>query len=250
MGPSILSGPAIWAVLPAKDLAGAKQRLAGVLSATERRELFAAMLEDVLSALAASVGLAGILMVTRDPLAGRLGAGYGARILLEEENRGHSAASTLGAGTLAREGTAGMVQVPADIPLLAPDEVAALLRAHEEDPAVTLSPSRDGRGTNAVVCSPPDLLPLCFGDDSFSPHLERARSIGIEPQIVRRPGLALDIDTPDDLAAFLATPSPTRAFAYLAGSGIAERLRLRTPGWRWGRARPAPRTSGTNGGEP
>jgi 2-phospho-L-lactate guanylyltransferase len=232
MEPSILSGPAIWAVLPVKDVAGVKQRLAGVLCATERRELFAAMLEDVLSALAASAGLAGILMVTRDPLAGRLGARYGARVLLEEENRGHSAASTLGAGTLAQEGMAGMMQVPADIPLLSPEDVAALLHAHDQAPAVTLSPSRDERGTNAVVCSPPDLLPLRFGDDSFSPHLERARSIGIEPQIVRRPGLALDIDTPDDLIAFLATPSQTRAFAYLAGSGIAERLRSRTPGWR------------------
>ena len=79
MGPSILSGPAIWAVLPVKDLAGAKQRLAGVLSATERRELFAAMLEDVLSALAASAGLAGILMVTRDPLAVAVGERYVAR---------------------------------------------------------------------------------------------------------------------------------------------------------------------------
>ena len=96
MGPSILSGPAIWAVLPVKDLAGAKQRLAGVLSATERRELFAAMLEDVLCALAASAGLAGILMATRDPIAQDLAARHGAEVLLEERNRGHSAASALG----------------------------------------------------------------------------------------------------------------------------------------------------------
>jgi 2-phospho-L-lactate guanylyltransferase len=224
MEPSILSGPAIWAVLPVKDLAGAKQRLAGVLCAAERRELFAAMLEDVLSALAASAGLAGTLMVTRDPLAGRLGARYGARVLLEEENRGHTAASTLGAGTLAQEGIAGMMQVPADIPLISPEDIAALLRAHGEAPAVTLAPSRDERGTNAVLCSPPDVLPLCFGDDSFLPHVRRARALGIEPQIVRRPGLALDVDTPDDLAAFLAVASETRARAYLSTIGLAARL--------------------------
>jgi 2-phospho-L-lactate guanylyltransferase len=219
-----LSRPVVWAVLPVKDLAGAKQRLAPVLSPTERRALFAAMLEDVLGALASSAGLAGILMVTRDGLAQELAARYGARVLVQGENRGHTTASTLGARILAQEGVAGMMQVPADVPLVTPDDIAALLRAHGETPAITLSPSRDERGTNAVLCSPPDVLPLRFGDDSFWPHVQRARSLGIEPQIVRRPGLALDVDAPGDLAAFLATPSETRAWAYLTGSGIAARL--------------------------
>jgi 2-phospho-L-lactate guanylyltransferase len=227
---SILSRPALWAVVPLKDFSGAKQRLAGVLSAQERRNLFSAMLEDVLCALAASPGLAGILIVTRDPLEHDLAARYGAQTLLEDENRGHTVASTLGARSLAQQGVAGMMQVPADLPLLTPDDVAALLRAHGEPPAVTLGPARDERGTNALVCSPPDVLPLRFGDDSFWPHLERARSLGIEPQIVRRRGLALDVDTPDDLAAFLAAPSETRAWAYLSESGIAERLRSCAPG--------------------
>lgn len=224
------SGRSTWAVLPVKDLAGAKQRLAGVLGAAERRDLFAAMLEDVLGALAASGGLAGVLVVTRDPLAQDLAARYGARVLLEEENRGHTAASTLGARRLARDGIATMVQLPADLPLLAPADVAALLAGHGAAPAVTLAPSRDERGTNAVVCSPPDALPLRFGDDSFAAHLERARAMGIEPQIVRRPGLALDIDTPADLAALLRTPSHTRTRAYLATRPIAQRLPSAPPG--------------------
>ena len=117
-----------WVMLPVKHLPDAKQRLAGVLCAHERRDLARAMLEDVLSALAASAGLAGILLVSRDPEAARLATCYGARVLVEEEDRGHAAASNLGAHTLAREGVAGMVQVPADLPLLTPDDIAALLR--------------------------------------------------------------------------------------------------------------------------
>jgi len=214
----------LWAVVPVKDLRHAKQRLAPALSATERWVLFRAMLEDVLSALAASGGLAGILLVTRDPEARALGPRFGAQVLVEDENRGHTAATSLGARVLAQRGVAGMVQVPADVPLLAPDDVTAVLEAHGEAPAVTLAPSRDERGSNAVACSPPDVLPLRFGDDSFFPHLRRARALGIEPQIVRRAGLALDVDTPADLAAFLAAPSKTRAYAYLMESGIAGRL--------------------------
>jgi 2-phospho-L-lactate guanylyltransferase len=211
-------------VLPVKDLQHAKQRLAEALNAVERHALFAAMLKDVLSALARCEGLAGILVVTRDPEAQRMAARYGARVLIEPENRGHTAASSLGAAMLAREGAVGMVQVPADIPLVTPDDIGAVLRVHAPAPAVTLAPSRDKLGSNAVACSPPDLLPLRFGNDSFLPHLDRARSQGIEPQIVERPGLALDIDTPADLGAFLAAPSNTRAYAYLVQSGIAARL--------------------------
>jgi 2-phospho-L-lactate guanylyltransferase len=231
--------------MPIKDLRGAKQRLAGILRAKERHALARAMLEDVLSALAASAGLAGILLVTRDPEARRLAARHGARVLLEEEERGHTAASSLGARTLAQEGVAGMLQVPADIPLLTPADIDALLERRVAAPAVTLAPSHDERGTNAVVCSPPDVLTLRFGDDSFLAHLRSARALGIEPRIVRRPGLALDVDTPDDLAAFLAAPSDTRAYACLMQSGIAERLEP-----EGGRAAGSPGRSEQNPGEP
>jgi 2-phospho-L-lactate guanylyltransferase len=214
----------LWVVMPVKDLANAKERLAGVLSPEERRALFRAMLEDVLSTLAASPGLAGILLVSRDPEAQQLADRYGARVIMEETNRGHTAASSLGARTLTKKGAAGMLQLPADIPLVTPADIEALLRVHGPTPAVTIAPSRDQRGSNAVACSPPDFLPLRFGENSFFPHLERARALGIEPRIVERPGLALDIDTPADLAAFLAIPSHTRAYTYLAASGIAERL--------------------------
>lgn len=214
----------LWVVMPVKDLANAKQRLKDVLEPEERHALFRAMLEDVLSTLAASTGLAGILIVTRDPEARALAARYGARVLVEDTNRGHTAASSFGAQTLAREGAGGMLQLPADLPLVTFADIEALLQAHGPAPAVTIAPSRDRRGSNVVACSPPDLLPLRFGEDSFFPHLERARALGIEPRIVESPGLALDIDGPADLAAFLARPSATRAYAYLAEGGIADRL--------------------------
>jgi 2-phospho-L-lactate guanylyltransferase len=224
MEASMPERPAIWAMVPVKDLEHAKQRLADVLDAAERRDLFRAMLEDVLSVLARSRNLAGVALVTRDPEATVLASRYGARVLKEDQNRGHTAASSFGARRLADEGMAGMVQLPADIPLVTVEDVDVLLRAHGPAPSVTIAPSRDELGSNAVVCSPPDALPFRFGDDSYFPHLERARRLGIEPTVVHRPGLALDVDTPEDLLTFLATPSRTRAYDYLAGSGIAERI--------------------------
>ena len=90
--------------------------------------------------------------------------------------------------------------------------------------SVTITPSRDFQGSNAVLCSPPDALEFRFGDDSFYPHLETARRSGIEPTVVERPRIALDVDTPVDLATFAATPSDTRAWRFLDRAGIVARL--------------------------
>ncbi len=215
----------LWAVVPVKSMRQAKQRLAPLLTAAERHGLFRAMLEDVLAALDGVDALAGILVVTADAEARTLARRHGARVLDETCPRGHTAAAALGARTLAAEGAAGMLQLPADIPLIGGDDIRALLRAHAPTaPAVTLAPSRDERGSNAVACSPPDALPLAFGDDSFYPHLRRARELGIAARVLRRGALALDVDTPADLEAFVAAPSDTRAYAYLARRGIAARL--------------------------
>lgn len=219
----------VWAVLPVKDLATAKQRLAPVLSPAQRRELFRAMLQDVLATLAAVRTVAGLLVITRDPQAQSLAARWGAQIQTETRNAGQTEAVTAAARALASRGVAGMVAIPADLPLVTPPDIEAVLRAHGPAPAVTIAPAHDDLGSNAVACSPPDLLPLRFGDDSFSPHLEQARALGVNPAIVRRPALGLDIDHPRDLAVFAATPSPTRAYAYLRDNDLLPRLRPLAP---------------------
>ena len=108
-----------------------------------------------------------------------------------------------------------MLTVPGDIPLVTPAEITQLLAAHRPAPAFTIAPSRDERGSNAIICSPPDAVPLRFGEDSFFPHLRAAEACGIRPTVLRLPGIALDVDTPEDLAALTLVPSATRAHALL-----------------------------------
>ena len=214
----------MWAVVPAKDLAGAKARLAHVLSAGERRRLFHAMLSDVLGALAEMTSLDGIALITRDPAAKALALRFGAETIPEDENSGQTAAVAHGISRLMARGVADIVQVPGDVPLATAGEFEQVIAAHLPAPAMTIVPSRDQQGSNCVVCSPPDSVPLRFGDNSFFPHLDAARRAGIEPTICALPGLGLDIDTPDDLAELLARPGDTESHVYLAESGIAVRL--------------------------
>ena len=214
----------MWAVLPIKDVTDAKQRLAAVLTPDERQQLFRTMAADVLRTLTHVRGLDGVMVVTRDPWAMELAQELGARTHVEAVNAGHTAAVTAAATRLRDDGADGMLQVPGDVPLISADEIEQVLAAHGEAPAMTIVPAHDQRGSNCVACSPPDAVPLRFGNDSFRPHLEVARGLGIEPIILELPGLALDIDTPDDLHALLTRPGDTATHRYLSDSGIAARL--------------------------
>jgi 2-phospho-L-lactate guanylyltransferase len=198
------------AVVPVKDLGQAKQRLDGVLSGARRRALALAMLEDVLATLASVPELADILVVTIDPAARRIASRLGARVSGNGARDGHTGAVAAATRELAAEGCA-MLGLPGDIPLVEAEDVRRLIAAHDSAPAFTIVPARDDQGSNAVVCSPADAVPLRFGENSFFPHLAAARACGIEPRVVRLPRIALDIDTPDDLALLLAAPANTRA---------------------------------------
>mgnify|MGYP001183629231 FL=1 len=56
----------IWAVVPVKAFASAKQRLSGVLTGSQRAELARAMLQDVIATLRATTRISRILVVTND----------------------------------------------------------------------------------------------------------------------------------------------------------------------------------------
>jgi 2-phospho-L-lactate/phosphoenolpyruvate guanylyltransferase len=204
----------IWAVMPVKDTAGAKQRLAGFLPAQVRRQLALAMFEDVLQAVAAVPELTGIAVVTIDPAAADIALRLGARVWSDGARDGHTGAVTAAARRLAAEGSA-MLTIPGDVPLVTAADIRQLLDIHSRKPGFTIVPARDEQGSNAIVCSPADLVPLRFGADSFFPHLAAARACGVDPTTVHLPRIALDIDEPADLAEFMKIPSTTRARALL-----------------------------------
>ena len=151
--------------------------------------------------------------------AAELAGHFGARVSDEHTRAGHTAAVTGAARRLATDGI-GMLALPGDIPLVEAADIRRLLAAHRPAPAFTIAPAHDELGSNAVLCTPADAVALRFGDNSFFPHLAAARTRGIEPSVLQLPRIALDIDTPDDLARFLAIPSRTHARALLDRWGV------------------------------
>ncbi|HUB14389.1 MAG TPA: 2-phospho-L-lactate guanylyltransferase [Acetobacteraceae bacterium] len=210
----------VWAAVPVKEFTGAKQRLATILSAEQRDVLAATMLEDVLAALAGARRLGGILVNTVEPRAAALAARCGARVVTDGARDGHTGAVNGMARLLAKAGHA-MLTLPGDIPCVTAAEVDAVVASLRPAPSFTIVPAHDELGSNAVLCAPPGCVKLRFGDDSYFPHLAAARRNGIEPTIVRLPGIAMDIDHPADLRMFLRAPRlPTRTLALLRTFGL------------------------------
>ena len=208
----------VWAAVPVKTFAVAKHRLASLLTPAQRSALAAAMLEDVLSALAAAQ-LGGIMVNTEDATAAALARRFGAVVVAEDARDGHTAAVAAMARILGARGTSAMLALPGDIPRVTAAELEQVCAAgRRPPPAFAIVPAHDELGSNAVLVAPPDAVPLRFGDDSFFPHLDAARRHGVEPVVVKLPGIALDIDRPEDVYALLrAKPAlPSRAVRLLA----------------------------------
>ncbi len=229
----------IWAVIPVKELQGAKQRLAAFLTPEERHRLAVIMMEEVLAALAGATRLAGIALVTLDPHATAIARRHGWRVITEGARTGHTGSVDAGSAILAADGAAGILTLPIDIPAATAAEIDATLAAHAavtpastpaSTPAFTIVPAHDEQGSNTIIVSPPRAIPLRFGDNSYHPHLAAARAAGLEPTIIRQPGIAMDIDHPADLATFLRLPQAhgTRTHALLEALEIPRRFHAAT----------------------
>jgi len=212
----------VWACVPVKTFTGAKSRTGSLLTPVQREVLAATMLEDVLAAVAGAKQLAGILVNTIDPVAAALAERYGARVVTEGALDGHTGAVNGMARVLAAEGKGALLTMPGDIPRVTSAEVDAVVGSCLGVPSFTIVPAHDELGSNAVLCAPPFAVTLRFGDNSYFPHLLAARRQGIEPTIVRLPGIGLDIDHPVDLRAFMAAKprKPTRTLALLERFGL------------------------------
>jgi 2-phospho-L-lactate guanylyltransferase len=89
--------------------------------------------------------------------------------------------------------------VHADLPRVTPADVERMAAFAGAAPVVVVAPDRHGRGTNALLCAPPGLIEYRFGEDSYAQHCAQAQAAGARLEICSTPGLALDLDVPEDL---------------------------------------------------
>jgi 2-phospho-L-lactate guanylyltransferase len=215
------------AILPVKSFGHAKQRLADSMTPGARRALAEAMFSDALVALRRAKSVDRTLVVTADTGAQQIAGGYGA-LVLDDREEGHNPAARHGIKAAVEAGADRVLLVPGDCPLLAPDELDALLERRTERRAALIVPDRHGTGTNALVLQPPDVLAPSFGPDSCERHRREAEAAGIAAQVVEVFSLALDVDTPEDLSALEETLAERHGGAAHTRGMLRQLMRSRT----------------------
>ncbi|MGA2010705.1 MAG: 2-phospho-L-lactate guanylyltransferase [Solirubrobacteraceae bacterium] len=215
------------AILPIKSLDQAKQRLRDELDPTPRRALVEAMFSDVLVALRRSTLVDQVLVVSADHGAQRIAGGYGAMIV-EEEDHGHSHAAASGIVRAIELGSDRVLLVPGDCPLMDPLELDQLIAMPVGAPSALIVPDRHGTGTNALLLTPPGALEPAFGPGSHERHTRNAQEAGVEARTVPLRSLALDLDTPEDLAVVQTTLEETHGGAAHTRGMLRQLLRSRS----------------------
>ena len=200
----------LWAVVPVKALAGAKQRLRDCMGPC-REDFTLAMFTDVLAALADSTAITGIAVVTSDPRVADIAAGGGLLVVEEGQSTGLNAAIDLGIQAVRRLGGHNAVILPSDIPLVTGAELDRLIAAFNMqavdafDNAIGIGASTDGGGTNCLILGIRRPFTFQYGPGSFNIHRESAKAHQRDVFLLYSSTIALDIDEPrhvDELLAF------------------------------------------------
>jgi 2-phospho-L-lactate guanylyltransferase len=177
---------------------GAKSRLGAVLDAEERRDLALRLAATTIQAAIRTPGIDETLVVTPDDEVRDLALRLGARPL-RQRGGGLNDGLRQAREEAVAAGARAILVLPIDIPRVSPDLLQPVIAlVGEGDPVVAIVPDRHGRGTNALLVSPPDLIEFCFGGDSKEAHVGAARAVGARVEVFDGP-LTLDIDTPEDL---------------------------------------------------
>src|SRR6476660_6911537 len=183
-----------WAIIPVKPLGAGKSRLAAVLGAEQRAALNKHLFGCVLNATLGVFKPDRVAIVTADPLLLPLMRGQGLHAL-EDTGGGLNAALDLACRYAAARGARAIAVLPSDLPGITADDVKALVANLKPASCCVIAPDEQEEGTNALALTPPTFDFFRFGPNSFQAHLELAKTRGMTVRILRRPGLAHDLDT-------------------------------------------------------
>ncbi len=194
-------------VVPMKDPALAKTRLAGALDGHQRaafaRTLYIRTLET-LTDLRDRVGAErfDLAVVTGSGAVRRIARALDVATIDEGTEEGLNHALAAAARFAGERGYRSLAILPADLASPRLSDLTSFLLQPLDVHRMIACPSMD-MGTNALLIAPPGGLDFAFGPRSFARHMRAAEAAGLNPMALPLESLKWDIDSSDDLARLL-----------------------------------------------
>lgn len=214
-----------FALLPVKNPAQAKRRLASMLTAGERAQLAWLLYRHTLNVLRSVERLDKVVVVSSDPGVLDHARREGGDVIVEPEQRSHSGSADAALAQCLGMGAARVLLVPIDVPLLRSADIAQVIGAARasDAPQVVIVPSGNGTGTNALLQSPPAVIPCRFGPGSFEAHRREGALRGVTVTIASPPGLTFDLDDAEDVISMMTNDHDGDVHGYLLKIRASER---------------------------
>jgi 2-phospho-L-lactate/phosphoenolpyruvate guanylyltransferase len=200
-------------VIPVKG-ENPKARLSSLLEPTQRRQLQIAMLEDTLQTLIRAGMIGHTFVVSSDPHILEFVKRFGASSVSEQQDAGVNAA--VDRGLEAAASYARQLIIPADLPLLAVEDLKAGPMLAREGAQVVISPSETFDGTNMLLLTRGAELDLHYDDDSFRKHFANAVALKLRVAVYYSRGVGFDVDRPRDLHRFFKFQRRGSTLTFLA----------------------------------
>jgi 2-phospho-L-lactate guanylyltransferase len=191
-----------------------KNRLEGVLTPRQRRQLVFSMLEDMLLTFAKTELVRDTYLVTADLEIGKFGRGYGANVVRESTDTGVNDAVRLGMLQTPTYDT--WLVVPADIPFMTVQDLRRVLAIRTMGATPIISPSLDDDGTNLLLLDRGRNLVLQYDNDSYHNHVREAVAKSYPFAVYYSESIALDIDSYTDLQRALKFGKRSSTLTYIA----------------------------------
>ncbi len=192
----------IWAIVPVKPFVRAKSRLAAVLPAVRRQALAEGLFRHSIETLINTPAIARVTVLSRGSRALAIAHDYGIHTIQETGAPNLNASLQRAAEIVRLEGWDGLLVLPADLPLVIPEDIEQIVYQGRYLMSVVVVPDRHEDDTNALLVRPAGLIPFSFGADSFHRHQILAEKAGATVLTYRSDRIALDIDTPEDLTEY------------------------------------------------
>lgn len=214
-------------VVPVKSPQRAKHRLQALMSEAERVRLATTMAADVFQAVA---GLEeyGRFVVSDDPAILQQAQRFGLEALEDRVGLGQSAAVRQGFAAAWERGYSAGLTIPGDVPGVTARELRTMA-TYRPEIEVLLVTDRERIGTNGLRLTPPHAITLRFGEDSLNLHRAEADRGNRSFAVLDLAGLQVDLDQPDDIAAFIGLGRETATLRLLQELKVGERVLAPAP---------------------